>query len=102
VDEKQGVKPKGNGCGPSWLPSWAWPDFGYTEECNEHDQGYAEGGSARSRFSTDSSFFEAMNRNAAKRKHPLAKAGAGAWAGLNHLLVRVGGWASFQYRKAKE
>jgi hypothetical protein len=83
---------KPNGCGPSWLPSWAWPDFGFTVECND----------VKNQFSADSLFMVEMNLRVGKQRNIPIRILQALVVPVNHLFVRVGGWASFKRRNIKE
>jgi len=72
--------------------------MGFTKACDEHDSLYTEGGDVGKRFSADSTFFERMKERVAAEPSPWRKVGIGIVAPINHLLVRLGGWASFRYR----
>ena len=91
-----------NGCGPSWMPrKLAWLFFGWFFEasCDRHDVGYNQGGDEVRRFECDWKFLHAMFRDAARVAwywrliaYPVAV--------LFFLLVRVLGWARFNYTKS--
>lgn len=92
--------PISNGCGPGWLPSWTWPNAGFEAECAEHDSLYTVGGTRANRYSADSVFYVHMSKRAAESKPGPMRIVRSFLAPVNHLFVRIGGWASFKYRKA--
>ena len=90
-----------NGCGPSWMPRWlTWLFFGWWNEasCDKHDVGYNQGGDEVRRFECDWKFVRAMFRDAARLKW-YAQLLAYPVAILFFVLVRLFGWAHFNYTK---
>mgnify|MGYP003647906136 FL=1 len=93
------MTPKGNGCGPAWLPRWIKSilfDWFFEASCDKHDVGYTQGGDEIRRFECDFKFWRAMKRDTLQYSGARRLA---RWcqAVVYFCLVRLFGWLYFDY-----
>ena len=91
-----------NGCGPSWMPrrlTWLFFGWFFEASCDKHDEGYEEGGDEIRRFVCDWKFLKAMLRDCMRIKRKYLRPLAYLVAMIFFLLVRLGGWYFFNYRR---
>ena len=90
----------GAACGPEWMPATIRRKlFGWFFEasCIKHDDGYREGGDEARRLVCDWKFFMAMLRDTSRTKGIVVAPKLGVAISF-FLAVRLGGWASFNYK----
>ena len=93
------MTPKGNGCGPAWLPRWIKSilfDWFFEASCDKHDAGYTQGGDEIRRFECDFKFWRAMKRDTLQYSG-VRRLARWCQAVLYFAMVRLFGWLYFEY-----